>query len=185
MLCMAPPIHPVLRELQNLDQSSPDFHDNLNSTLHGAEYDECVPNLERDDSVWFVDYLDKAIDKLDPSSPASRKCLRELKSTCGTHGVLPTSYILPFDVLDVGQIPFTAGNFGDVYKATYDGSAVCVKRLHVTLQDDRSKADKMLCREAATWKHLKHPNILPLLGVTLSPHQLVSNWMTGGDCRIT
>jgi len=31
------------------------------------------------------------------------------------------------------------------------------------------------------WKHLKHPNILPLLGVTIDPFQLISHWMFGGD----
>ena len=30
------------------------------------------------------------------------------------------------------------------------------------------------------WKRLKHPNILPLLGVTLDPLQLISHWMPGG-----
>ena len=31
------------------------------------------------------------------------------------------------------------------------------------------------------WKRLTHPNILPLLGVTLTPLQLISDWMPGGD----
>ena len=31
------------------------------------------------------------------------------------------------------------------------------------------------------WKHLTHPNILSLLGVTVTPFQLISNWMPGGD----
>jgi len=31
------------------------------------------------------------------------------------------------------------------------------------------------------WKYLTHPNILPLLGVTLTPFQLISTWMPGGD----
>ena len=31
------------------------------------------------------------------------------------------------------------------------------------------------------WRHLTHPNILPLLGVTITPFQLISNWMSGGD----
>ena len=31
------------------------------------------------------------------------------------------------------------------------------------------------------WKYLEHPNILPLLGVTITPFQLISTWMPGGD----
>ena len=30
------------------------------------------------------------------------------------------------------------------------------------------------------WKRLIHPNVLPLLGVTIDDFQLVSNWMSGG-----
>ena len=33
------------------------------------------------------------------------------------------------------------------------------------------------------WKHLQHPNILPLLGVTLNEYRfaLVSEWMENGN----
>ena len=31
------------------------------------------------------------------------------------------------------------------------------------------------------WKYLIHPNIVPLLGVTITPPQLISNQMSGGD----
>jgi serine/threonine protein kinase len=30
------------------------------------------------------------------------------------------------------------------------------------------------------WKRLTHPNVLPLLGVTIDRFQLISNWMSGG-----
>ena len=30
------------------------------------------------------------------------------------------------------------------------------------------------------WKRLNHKNIVPLLGITTSPLQLVSEWMPGG-----
>lgn len=31
------------------------------------------------------------------------------------------------------------------------------------------------------WKHLAHPNIVPLLGVTIAPFQFISVWMPGGE----
>ena len=31
------------------------------------------------------------------------------------------------------------------------------------------------------WKRLVHPNIVPLLGATVAPFQLVSAWMVGGE----
>ena len=30
------------------------------------------------------------------------------------------------------------------------------------------------------WKHLRHPNIVPLLGITVTPLQLISDWISGG-----
>ena len=36
-------------------------------------------------------------------------------------------------------------------------------------------------KEAVTWKYLDHPNILPLLGITIEPLQLISNWVSGGN----
>ena len=31
------------------------------------------------------------------------------------------------------------------------------------------------------WKHLEHHNIVPFLGITPTPLQLISKWMPGGD----
>ena len=31
------------------------------------------------------------------------------------------------------------------------------------------------------WRHLTHPNVIPLLGVTIDPSQLISGWVSGGD----
>ena len=38
----------------------------------------------------------------------------------------------------------------------------------------------MSYKETVIWKYLKHPNILPLLGVTINPLQLISKLMPGG-----
>ena len=37
------------------------------------------------------------------------------------------------------------------------------------------------CQEAVIWKRLNHPNIVPLLGITISHFQLISKWMCGSD----
>ena len=50
---------PTLQQLDRLDRSSPDFHDQLRDVLYGEEYQRCASNLQGDDLVWLVDYLDK------------------------------------------------------------------------------------------------------------------------------
>ena len=39
------------------------------------------------------------------------------------------------------------------------------------------------CREVVTWKSLRHPNVLPLLGVTMGKKvfAMVSEWMVNGN----
>jgi len=41
----------------------------------------------------------------------------------------------------------------------------------------------MFCKEVVTWKSLRHPNVLPLLGVTMGENLLamVSEWMVNGN----
>jgi len=67
---MSPPSHPTLRQLHRLYRSLPDFHDQLKGILYGEEYKQCVLNLQDDDLVWLVDYLDKVRHRVTlPRSP--------------------------------------------------------------------------------------------------------------------
>ena len=86
-----------------------------------------------------------------------------------------------------------------MYRGTLDGSRVCAKRVRVYTKEGiqgstkvRSNAvtfpiyhhqqdPQIFYREAVMWKRLVHPNILPLLGITITPLQLISTWMPGGD----
>jgi len=156
---MSSPRPQAFQGLRRLSWSSPNFHDQLSNVLCGEEYQRCVQNLQGDDSVWLVDYLDKvcrhvtlprssfkslqALDGLDPSSPVSRKCLRELRNICSTRMALPTSYQIPSNLLKIDPEPFAFGGFGDVYHATLDGSRVCIKRLRMYTSDGPQKGTKV------------------------------------------
>jgi len=41
----------------------------------------------------------------------------------------------------------------------------------------------MFCKEFVTWKTLRHPNVLPLLGVIMTEDRfgMVSEWMSNGN----
>ena len=45
----------------------------------------------------------------------------------------------------------------------------------------RSSIPQTFHQVTVVWKHLAHPNIVPLLGVTIDPPQLISDRMPGGD----
>ena len=40
-----------------------------------------------------------------------------------------------------------------------------------------------LCREAVMWKRLMHLNIVPLLGVIVTPPQLILEWVSNGNLQ--
>lgn len=179
---MASPLSPILQRLHRLDTTSSNFDLQLCNVLYEQDYVQSVPNLEANDRVWLIDYLDEVLNGLDPSGGASRKCLRELRSICGAWGILPTSYTLSSQRVDISSDPFASGGFGDVYHGTLNGSRVCIKRLRMYTKDASTEVMKAFYEEAVTWKRLVHPNILPLLGVAIVPRvQLVSSWISGGD----
>jgi len=100
-----------------------------------------------------------------------------------------------------GAEPFASGGFSDVYKATLDGRLVAIKTLRVSTTADPEKAysvsglvpgvlkllltldPKLLVKEVVGWKWLRHENVLPFVGVTLTPllFSIVSERMENGD----
>ena len=91
-----------------------------------------------------------------------------------------------------------------MWKDEHEGIEVAVKVLKVFVTSDlvkirrvsflllicqRARVDRLVpmaqrfCREVLTWKGLRHENVLPLLGVTMSGNQfaMVSEWMVNGN----
>ena len=150
-----------LQQLYGLNRFSPDFHGQLCDILNRKEFVQCVPELQDHEVIRLIDYLDKVrrrialpqsllmpaqiVDGLDPSSDASRKCLRELRSICGDRAILPTSHTFPSDHLEVDSGPFAQGGFGDVHHGTLNGSKVCVKRMRMYVQGRPGETAKVRC----------------------------------------
>jgi hypothetical protein len=97
-------------------------------------------------------------------------------------------------LLNIGHHPVASGGSGDVYEGTFDGSKVCVKRIRVYSNDGPEKAIKVYHRTSLSLldiadattdalpggcgvETLETQEHRPLLGITPSPLQLVSDWM--------
>ena len=49
----------VSQQLLHFNRSPSKLHDQLTNVLYSEEYKQWAQNLQGDDLVWFVDYLDK------------------------------------------------------------------------------------------------------------------------------
>lgn len=113
---------------------------------------------------------EQALDGLDPSCAAARKCLCELRNIYGQNkAILPTSYTLPSDLLKIESDPFASGGYGDVYHGTLNGSRVCVKRVRMYTRDGPHKATKV-CYGRRRFPRL--PSLTKLTGLLPRGHNL-------------
>ncbi|KAF9789392.1 kinase-like domain-containing protein [Thelephora terrestris] len=137
-----------------------------------------------DDAQTFIDIMDEALDRTDLPPRLRRKCLSALCKICGRHALLPRSLKIPL-CYDRQGTALYHGGYADVWKGEYRGLQVAVKVLRVYSTSDFEKITSRFCKEVVTWKILHHPNVLPLLGVTmdnnLSLFAMTSEWMKNGN----
>ncbi|KAE9404200.1 kinase-like protein [Gymnopus androsaceus JB14] len=133
----------------------------------------------------FLQELDSTaeLEVLDPDlnrSAYRKRCLQALRHVSTRHQILPSSLMIQ-DVKRDGQNPVAGGGFADIWRGTVGDQPVCLKVLRLVIEPD----EKQFSNEALLWRQLKHPNILPLLGVNaelFSPSFcLISPWMENKD----
>ncbi|KAK1230419.1 Protein kinase of the Mitotic Exit Network [Marasmius sp. AFHP31] len=86
----------------------------------------------------------------------------------------------------LGSYPVAGGGFGDVWKGKIANEIVGLKVVKVYLVSDVQSLLKEYMREAIVWQQLRHPNLLPFVGMYyLGEGQgqlcLVSPWMEQGN----
>ncbi|KAF9259607.1 hypothetical protein L218DRAFT_874405 [Marasmius fiardii PR-910] len=116
-----------------------------------------------------------------------KRCIKCLKAMGNRFRALPSSLSMK-DIRRKGKHPLTGGGFADIYKGTAGDITVCLKVLRVHLAESTKKKKQIIggfCGEALIWTQLRHPNILPLLGINTelfpSGFCLVSPWMMNGN----
>ena len=114
--------------------------------------------------------------------------------------MLPRSLRIPL-CYDPAETPLYRGGFADVWKGRYDGREVSAKVVRVYSASDLERVTRVgcprpaapideltvpvqrFCSEVVAWKTLRHPNVLPLLGVTMTESRfvIVSELMANGN----
>lgn len=93
--------------------------------------------------------------------------------------------ILVIDYKDViEESELGKGAFGTVYKATFEGKTVAVKRLDVSDNNDEVEFKEKFTefrKEASLMAGLVHPNIVKLLGVSVKPFAMITEFLAYGD----
>ncbi|KAF9064915.1 kinase-like domain-containing protein, partial [Rhodocollybia butyracea] len=137
---------------------------------------------DADEASFMIDTLQEELDRTrDQKNPPFRKSyMKALRHLNRLYGVLPPSMFLK-DLECHGKHPVT-----DVWIGHLKEARVCIKVLRFFLQgSNRETLLKALSNEVLLWRQLKHPNILPFLGINtelFSPSFcIVSPWMYNGD----
>ncbi|KAJ6566670.1 kinase-like domain-containing protein [Mycena capillaripes] len=96
---------------------------------------------------------------------------------------LPTSLFI-IGVHDPDEHPTFAGGFADLYRASYDGKRVALKRIRTFTAYSTNPKRMQFCKEALVWQGLRHFSIIPFLGIDRhtfpSSFCMVSPWMKHG-----
>ncbi|KAF5381169.1 hypothetical protein D9757_009420 [Collybiopsis confluens] len=139
----------------------------------------------------LMDSLQWTLDSNVNDGAFHKKSLGLLRYLSKLFQTLPLSLIVE-EITVVDRFPVAGGGFADIWRGTLNNnnseSPVCVKVLRLVMEQDVAKRDKIrkqFLNEALLWRQLKHPNILPLLGVNMelfSPSFcLISPWMKNRD----
>ncbi|KAF9651098.1 kinase-like protein [Thelephora ganbajun] len=138
--------------------------------------------LQGNDTQACIDAMDEALDSAGLGPCIRKKCVKLLSKMCAANALLPRSLQIEL-CYDPASIPHCRGGFADVWRGECRGREAAVKVLRVYVKSDLPKMTRRFCKEFVAWKALRHPNVLPLLGVVMSKtlFAMASEWMVHGN----
>ena len=151
--------------------------------------------------IYIRPFVDQTLDTATVSSRTQKKCVKLLYKTCSHHALLPRALEVLVDYDRTGDALYHGG-FGDVWRGEFCGRDVAVKVVRIYSQSELQRVINVSCqsrynpaysaptilfqkscKEVLMWKFLRHPNVLPLVGVMMSKTRfaMVSDWMKNGN----
>ncbi|KAK6981763.1 kinase-like protein [Favolaschia claudopus] len=165
------------------DQSA--LREKVMDVLYCSDDEQIVLSLEDSDAnrYWISSnlyMLDNALLHTRDATSKARRLIGKLSKACDK---LPSSLIIS-GVTQRDEHATFCGGFGDVFKAMYQGKPVALKHMRMFQGTDQRDIRRKFCREALVWQRLRHPYIVPLIGIDTesfpSSLSMVSPWMKNG-----
>ncbi|KAF9257432.1 kinase-like protein [Marasmius fiardii PR-910] len=138
----------------------------------------------KDAQLW-LDALQVMAELPDITSKTRSSILKLMLHLSKRSGLCPQCLMVN-NVKRLGDFPVGGGGFGDVWKGKIGEQIVCLKVVKIYLVSDVQQLLTEYMQEAILWQQLKHPNLLPFMGMYYldKVHEqlcLVSPWMERGN----
>lgn len=143
-----------------------------------------VSRFSRKEAAQLVDTIDRGILQKEtfPNNLKSA-AFGVLRRISGKFRKLPQSYLIEEGLSKEGKLPLPTRGFSTLWKGRLNDNPVAIKMLRLGPEDDKIKIAARFCKEVLLWPRLRHPNVLPVSGFSLStfPFGIISLWMENGN----
>ncbi|KAK1218791.1 hypothetical protein PQX77_018501 [Marasmius sp. AFHP31] len=141
-----------------------------------------------DDAQECLDLLQVLVERSNITAELQSSTLKLMLRLSKRSGLCPKCLVVR-NVKKPGGHPLMGGSFGDVYKEEMGGQVFCLKVARIFEDFGESGVKNLIkgyMREAILWKQLRHPNLLPFIGMYYLDEGrnqlcLISPWMDRGD----
>ncbi|KAL0067777.1 hypothetical protein AAF712_005217 [Marasmius tenuissimus] len=157
----------------------------VQAVINDREQSKKILQTQGDEAQRCLDALQMLAESPDVEIKLRTSILRMMLYLSKRSGLCPSCLNIN-DVKRVGEHPIDGGGFGDVWMGEIENHLVCLKVVKLYLISDVQKLLKAYMREAIVWKQLRHPNLLPFIGLYYLDEArqqlcLVSPWMNRGN----
>ncbi|KAK0437918.1 kinase-like domain-containing protein [Desarmillaria tabescens] len=179
-----PSLHSWIRI--NLDDKETDVRTQIQRVIQDVPYPwRSVESIPPSVETIVMDVLQQELDDVSCPDEYRTACLKCLRALSKAKNILPSSFFSQ-NVTREGANPICGGGYADIWKGHLRDTQVCLKVLRIfATEEARTKILRDLCHEALMWRQLRHPNILPFLGVSkdlFAPsYCMISPWMVNGN----